>query len=210
MLNTNTQRIILAVMLFSVFACGNTIAKSEPKTKAVSEYDVVIFADAAVAGREPFGFFRLQPQAELSFSSHSCEPGAVLAMARDLFDREVPGYALAIRGYEYNEFGERLSRKASENLEAAVIFIEGIIRNNLFEDAAEAMKITADSLNQFGLVDEVLPEPLGAAHRDAGAMSEVIRNALLKQLHDIDQLNVDQLLEQRQQRLTGFGQYREA
>ncbi|MFT5501036.1 MAG: acetyl-CoA carboxylase carboxyl transferase subunit alpha [Woeseiaceae bacterium] len=78
------------------------------------------------------------------------------------------------------------------------------------EDAAEAMKITADSLNQFGLVDEVLPEPLGAAHRDAGAMSEVIRNALLKQLHDIDQLNVDQLLEQRQQRIAGFGQYKEA
>jgi acetyl-CoA carboxylase carboxyl transferase subunit alpha len=78
------------------------------------------------------------------------------------------------------------------------------------EDAAEAMKITADSLNQFGLVDDVLPEPLGAAHRDAGAMAEVIRNALLKQLHDIDQLSIDQLLDQRHQRLAGFGQFKEA
>jgi len=77
------------------------------------------------------------------------------------------------------------------------------------EDAAAAMKITAESLNEFGLVDEVLPEPLGAAHRDAEASAEVIRNALLKHLHDLDQLNMDQLLEQRQIRLTGFGQFKE-
>jgi acetyl-CoA carboxylase carboxyl transferase subunit alpha len=77
------------------------------------------------------------------------------------------------------------------------------------EDAAAAMKITAESLNEFGLVDEVLPEPLGAAHRDAEASADVIRNALLKHLHDLDQLSMDQLLEQRQTRLTGFGQFKE-
>jgi acetyl-CoA carboxylase carboxyl transferase subunit alpha len=77
------------------------------------------------------------------------------------------------------------------------------------EEAAEAMKITATSLNEFGLVDEVLPEPLGAAHRNAQATAEVIRNALLKHLHDLDQLNLDQLLEQRQSRLAGFGQFKE-
>ena len=77
------------------------------------------------------------------------------------------------------------------------------------EDAAAAMKITAESLNEFGLVDEILPEPLGAAHRDAEASADVIRNALLKHLHDLDQLNMDQLLEQRQIRLTGFGQFKE-
>jgi len=78
------------------------------------------------------------------------------------------------------------------------------------EEAAEAMRITASSLSEFGLVDEVLEEPLGAAHRDPKAMAEVIRNALLKQLADLDQLDTDQLLEQRQQRLAGFGQYKEA
>jgi acetyl-CoA carboxylase carboxyl transferase subunit alpha len=77
------------------------------------------------------------------------------------------------------------------------------------EDAAEAMRITAESLDGFGLVDEVLPEPLGAAHRDPSAIADVIRNALLKHLTDLDQLNIDQLLEQRQQRLAGFGQYKE-
>lgn len=77
------------------------------------------------------------------------------------------------------------------------------------EDAAEAMRITAESLNGFGLVDEVLPEPLGAAHRDPSAAADVIRNALLKHLTDLDQLDIDQLLEQRQRRLAGFGQYKE-
>jgi acetyl-CoA carboxylase carboxyl transferase subunit alpha len=77
------------------------------------------------------------------------------------------------------------------------------------EEAAEAMRITASSLNEFGLVDEVLPEPLGAAHRDPAASGEVIRNALIKHLADLDKLDADQLIEQRQQRLTGFGQYKE-
>ena len=78
------------------------------------------------------------------------------------------------------------------------------------EDAAEAMRITAESLSGFGLVDEVLPEPLGAAHRDPSATAEVIRNALLKHLTDIDQLDTDELLAQRQRRLAGFGQYKES
>ena len=78
------------------------------------------------------------------------------------------------------------------------------------EDAAEAMRITAESLNGFGLIDEILPEPLGAAHRDPGATAEVIRNALLKYLTDVEQPDIDQLLDQRQRRLAGFGQYKEA
>jgi acetyl-CoA carboxylase carboxyl transferase subunit alpha len=77
------------------------------------------------------------------------------------------------------------------------------------EEAAEAMRITAPSLSEFGLVDEVLPEPLGAAHRDPQASAEVIRNAVLKHLQDLDQLDIDTLLEQRQTRLSGFGQFKE-
>lgn len=82
--------------------------------------------------------------------------------------------------------------------------------NEKAEDAAEAMKITAESLSEFGLVDEVLPEPLGAAHRDMQATAEVIKNALLKHLHDLDQFGTEQLLEQRQQRLSSFGKFKEA
>ena len=81
--------------------------------------------------------------------------------------------------------------------------------NEKAEEAAEAMRITADSLKGFGLIDEILPEPLGAAHRDPNAAAEVIRNAVLKHLDDIDQLDIDQLLDQRQQRLASFGEFKE-
>ena len=78
------------------------------------------------------------------------------------------------------------------------------------EEAAEAMRITAQSLNEFGLVDEILPEPLGAAHRDPVAMADVIRNALLQSLDTLGKLDPGQLLAQRLQRLAEFGQFKEA
>ena len=78
------------------------------------------------------------------------------------------------------------------------------------EDAAEAMRITAKQLNEFGLVDEVLEEPLGGAHRNPKEAAEIVRNALLKNLDELDQLSTDALLEERQRRLSSFGQYKEA
>ncbi len=77
------------------------------------------------------------------------------------------------------------------------------------EEAAEAMRITAQSLDEFGLVDEVLPEPLGAAHRDPAATADVIRNALLKHLEELGRLDISQLLEARQRRIAGFGRFKE-
>ena len=77
------------------------------------------------------------------------------------------------------------------------------------EVAAEAMRITASSLNEFGLVDEVLKEPLGGAHRNPEQAAEVIRNALLKNLDELEQLSTEQLLEERRQRLASFGQFKE-
>jgi len=78
------------------------------------------------------------------------------------------------------------------------------------EDAAEAMRITARSVNEYGLIDEVLPEPLGGAHRNPQESADVLRNALLKNLEELDKLSVDQLLENRQRRLASFGQFKEA
>jgi acetyl-CoA carboxylase carboxyl transferase subunit alpha len=77
------------------------------------------------------------------------------------------------------------------------------------EDAAEAMQITAAHLTEFGLVDEVLTEPLGGAHRDPKGMAEVIRNALLKNLDELTQLSTEALLEDRQRRIASFGQFKE-
>ncbi|MEE4161280.1 MAG: acetyl-CoA carboxylase carboxyltransferase subunit alpha [Woeseiaceae bacterium] len=78
------------------------------------------------------------------------------------------------------------------------------------EDAAEAMRITAKDLEGFGLVDGVLKEPLGGAHRNPDGMAEVIQNAIVEQLDSLDALPLDRLLDERQRRLEGFGVFGEA
>ena len=78
------------------------------------------------------------------------------------------------------------------------------------EDAAEAMRITASQLNEFDLVDEVLEEPLGGAHRNPKEAADIVRNALLKSLDELGSLSTEQLLEERQRRLSSFGQFKEA
>lgn len=78
------------------------------------------------------------------------------------------------------------------------------------EDAAEAMRITASQLSEFKLVDEVLEEPLGGAHRNPKEAAEIVRNALLKSLEELSSLPTESLLEERQRRLASFGQFKEA
>jgi acetyl-CoA carboxylase carboxyl transferase subunit alpha len=77
------------------------------------------------------------------------------------------------------------------------------------EDAAEAMGVTADRLKDLGLVDEVLKEPLGGAHRDPQAMAEVLKNALISHMDGLSRLAVDELVEARYQRLMSFGRFKE-
>ena len=75
-------------------------------------------------------------------------------------------------------------------------------------EAAEAMGITSERLRQLGLIDEVIPEPLGGAHRDPGAMADRIRNALHAAIQDLSELPIDQLIERRYQRLMRYGVYK--
>jgi len=75
------------------------------------------------------------------------------------------------------------------------------------ELAAEAMGITAERLSQLDLVDEVVPEPLGGAHREPQAMADSLRSALTRQLSDLMELPVEQLLSGRHRRLRDFGVY---
>jgi acetyl-CoA carboxylase carboxyl transferase subunit alpha len=76
------------------------------------------------------------------------------------------------------------------------------------ELAAEAMGITAERIDKFGVLDEVLKEPLGGAHRDPQAMAETLKAAILKYLAELEPLPVEQLLEQRYARLRAQGVYR--
>jgi acetyl-CoA carboxylase carboxyl transferase subunit alpha len=73
--------------------------------------------------------------------------------------------------------------------------------------AAEAMGITSDRLKELGLVDEIVREPLGGAHRHVDAMAVTLKRALVEALGRLDQIGTDQLLETRYQRLMGYGQF---
>ena len=74
-------------------------------------------------------------------------------------------------------------------------------------DAADALGITADKLSKLGLIDRIIPEPLGGAHRDYDTAAASIREALESSLRELRALNTDQLLEKRYQRLMGFGKF---
>ena len=78
------------------------------------------------------------------------------------------------------------------------------------ELAADAMGITAERLAREQLVDEVLPEPLGGAHREPQVMAETLKAALLRNLDQLGQKPVEQLIEERGRRLGSFGVFRAA
>jgi len=73
------------------------------------------------------------------------------------------------------------------------------------EAAADAMGLTADRLQKLGLVDEVLKEPLGGAHRDPEATAALLKACVLEQLDELGSLSTEALLAQRERRLAGFG-----
>ena len=77
------------------------------------------------------------------------------------------------------------------------------------EAAATAMGITSERLQKLGLVDEVIAEPLGGAHRNPLAMAEVLQNALVDNLRQLEAMPVSELLARRQQRMESVGRFRE-
>ncbi|MCL7462559.1 acetyl-CoA carboxylase carboxyltransferase subunit alpha [Pseudomonas sp. NW5] len=72
-------------------------------------------------------------------------------------------------------------------------------------EAAEAMGVTAERLKDLGIVDTVIPEPLGGAHSDHAAMAEAVRQSLSKQLGELVKLDSKTLLARRYQRLMSYG-----
>ena len=72
------------------------------------------------------------------------------------------------------------------------------------------MGITAPRLLSLGLVDELVREPLGGAHRDPQASAASLHAALLANLRDLELLDTAELLRRRQARLQSFGRFRES
>jgi len=75
--------------------------------------------------------------------------------------------------------------------------------------AAEALKITSKSLLELGLVDEIIPEPLGGAHNDLAATAATVQKHLLKQLAQLDALSTSERLRQRYGKYRHFGHFHE-
>ncbi|MBW3694366.1 acetyl-CoA carboxylase carboxyl transferase subunit alpha [Vibrio sp. T187] len=71
--------------------------------------------------------------------------------------------------------------------------------------AAEAMGLVAPRLKELELIDEIIPEPLGGAHRDPVQMAANMKETLVKQLEELEQFDNDTLLERRYQRLMSYG-----
>jgi len=72
-------------------------------------------------------------------------------------------------------------------------------------DAAEAMKVTARDLKALGVVDRIVPEPLGGAHRDPAAAIANLKNALIEELDGCGRFGADELLDQRRAKFLAIG-----
>ena len=78
------------------------------------------------------------------------------------------------------------------------------------EDAAEIMGITANKLSKTTLIDQVIEEPFGGAHRDVPAAAELLKAAIEAQLAGLKKLSKEELLKQRYERLMSFGEFQKA
>ena len=71
--------------------------------------------------------------------------------------------------------------------------------------AAEVMGLTADRLKELGLIDNIVPEPLGGAHRNYHEMARNLKQCLIEELNELDTFDKDGLLERRYERLMSYG-----
>ena len=79
----------------------------------------------------------------------------------------------------------------------------------LAEDAATALGITSDRLLQLGLVDQVIPEPLGGAHKDPETVAAQVGDCIASQLEELDKLTTESLLEERYLKLLSYGEFKD-
>ena len=77
------------------------------------------------------------------------------------------------------------------------------------DQAAAALRLTAQSALEYGLVDRVLPEPFGAAHRDPVEAIEIVKNGIVEALSELDALTGPELKAQRFEKFRAMGRYAE-
>jgi acetyl-CoA carboxylase carboxyl transferase subunit alpha len=74
-------------------------------------------------------------------------------------------------------------------------------------DAAQSMRITAQDLEQLGLIDQIVPEPLGGAHRNYAAAAKSVATAICEALMELDEMGLDERLDRRYRKYRDIGFY---
>lgn len=95
---------------------------------AISQKDMVIFADASVEPMGSFEFKSLKPAKKISFSTHAMNPESVFALCIELYRKKPAAFLMTIKGYSW-DFREGISARAKKNLSAALDFIKLQIDN---------------------------------------------------------------------------------
>ena len=72
-------------------------------------------------------------------------------------------------------------------------------------DAAEAMKVSSNELKKLKIIDEIIIEPLGGAHRDYQEISNSVKDSLIKNLSTLSRMSIEELLDRRYKRLIKIG-----
>jgi len=148
------------------------------------------------------------------------ERGQAEAIARNLFEMvnmKVPVICVIIgEGASGGALGIGIGDKVAmlENTWYSVISPEScssiLWRNwNFKEKAAEQLRLTSQDMSGFGLVDDVIPEPIGGAHSDHNKMAETIKGYLINSLSELSALSPDERINQRIEKLSKMGFYDE-
>lgn len=77
------------------------------------------------------------------------------------------------------------------------------------EQAAEALKLTASDLKSINIIDKIVPEPLGGAHKDPETMFEILRKVLSEELKKLKSIKIDKLVKMRREKFYNMGIYKE-
>jgi acetyl-CoA carboxylase carboxyl transferase subunit alpha len=85
----------------------------------------------------------------------------------------------------------------------------GEIGTEDFSRAANALKLTAQDLLSFNIIDDIIPEPLGGAHRDPEGTAEKILDVILKAIEELDTKTPGKLIEERYKKLRRIGSFAE-
>jgi acetyl-CoA carboxylase carboxyl transferase subunit alpha len=76
-------------------------------------------------------------------------------------------------------------------------------------EAAEALKLNASALLQLGIIDGVIPEPLGGAHRDVAQTAKNLKEAIVSSLQELEKISTDKLLRRRYEKFRKIGRFQD-